>query len=133
MSTKVVSAEKQVLANNSSSSDIDEKKKVDDKNRGAPISEYTNDSNDSSNGDIEKAIPEYGSYPDHPFANEDVANYWRAVYEKSRYEGRHQFDPKLEWTAAEEKALRRKVRKFHHHGSVITPLCTLRSKTDISF
>jgi hypothetical protein len=106
MSTNITPAEKQVFQNGSSSS-IDQKKTVD--GRGVPTSEYTNDSNESSDGDIEKAIPEYGSYPDHPFANEDVANYWRAVYEKSRYEGRHQFDPKLEWTADEEKALRRKV------------------------
>lgn len=133
MSTKVVSAEKQVLANNSSSSDIDEKKRADDNTKGAPISEYTNDSNDSSNGDIEKAVPEYGSYPDHPFANEDVANYWRAVYEKSMYEGRHQFDPKLEWTAAEEKALRRKVQCSIPMATITTPLRTFDVTEEISF
>jgi len=114
MSTKLVPIEKQVLEKNSSS-DLDEKKRVDNV---VPNSEYTSDSNESSNGDIEKAIPEYGSYPDHPFANDDVANYWRAVYEKSRYEGRHQFDPKLEWTADEEKALRRKVNRDTTDGIV---------------
>jgi hypothetical protein len=78
-----------------------------------PTSEHTYDTQDSSeSGDTEKGIPEYGSYPDHVFANEDVAEYWRAVYEKSRYEGRHQFDPKLTWTAEEEKRIRRKVCKY---------------------
>ena len=77
-----------------------------------PVSDRTSSSsNDSNNGDLEKATPEYGSYSDHIFANEDVADYWRAVYEKSQYEGRHQFDPKLEWTAAEEIRIRKKVRR----------------------
>lgn len=74
-----------------------------------PISDRTSSSNDSINGDLEKQTPEYGSYPDHIFANEEVADYWRAVYEKSQYEGRHQFDPTLEWTAAEEIRIRKKV------------------------
>lgn len=72
-------------------------------------SDRTSSSNDSTHEDLEKATPEYGSYPDHIFANEEVANYWRAVYGKSRYEGRHQFDPTLEWSAAEEIRIRKKV------------------------
>jgi len=44
-----------------------------------------------------------------PFADPDVAEYWRSVYEKSQYECRAVFDPTLEWTAAEEKKLIRKL------------------------
>jgi hypothetical protein len=44
-----------------------------------------------------------------PFADPDVAEYWRTVYDKSRYECRAVFDPTLEWTALEEKKLVRKL------------------------
>ncbi|KAE9369192.1 putative pantothenate transporter [Stipitochalara longipes BDJ] len=44
-----------------------------------------------------------------PFADPDVAAYWISVYDKSQYECRHVVDPKLEWTAAEERKLVRKL------------------------
>jgi hypothetical protein len=44
-----------------------------------------------------------------PFADPDIAAYWISVYEKSQYECRHVVDPKLEWTAAEERKLVRKL------------------------
>jgi hypothetical protein len=44
-----------------------------------------------------------------PFADPDVAAYWATVYEKSSYECRHIFDPALQWTAAEEKKIVRKL------------------------
>lgn len=44
-----------------------------------------------------------------PFADPDVASHYRALYEKARYECRHAFDPSLEWTPAEEKAIVRKL------------------------
>jgi hypothetical protein len=44
-----------------------------------------------------------------PFADPHVAAYWIGVYEKSHYECRHVVDPKLEWTAAEERKLVRKL------------------------
>jgi hypothetical protein len=47
-----------------------------------------------------------------PFSDPDVAAYWISVYEKSHYECRHVVDPKLEWTAAEERKL---VRKLNWH------------------
>lgn len=109
---------------------VDEKKVLNEKQgagQEAPVSTYTSDSNESTDGELEKGIPEYGSYPDHVFANEDVANYWRAVYEKSRYEGRHQFDPKLEWSAAEEKRIRRKVRQSEVHNHFILVMCSAES------
>ncbi|TKX22531.1 MFS transporter-like protein 92 [Elsinoe australis] len=52
---------------------------------------------------------DYGSYHDHVFKDPKVADYWRNVYEKAHYEGRHRFDPNMTWSATEEKRLRRKV------------------------
>lgn len=53
--------------------------------------------------------PSYGSYEDHPFSDRVAAQYWRDVYDKAEYEGRHRFDPEYTWTAQEEKKLVRKV------------------------
>lgn len=44
-----------------------------------------------------------------PFSDPEVASYYATLYEKSQYECRHVFDPTLEWTAAEEKKLVRKL------------------------
>lgn len=44
-----------------------------------------------------------------PFADPVAAEHWRQVYEKSRYECRHVFDPNLTWTEEEEKRLVRKL------------------------
>lgn len=60
--------------------------------------------------DDEEIDGNYGSYRDHVFSDPKVAAYWRDVYETAQYEGRHRFDPSLTWSAAEEKALRRRVR-----------------------
>lgn len=43
------------------------------------------------------------------FADPEVAAHYREVYEKADYECRHVFDPSLEWSAAEEKKLVRKL------------------------
>ncbi|KAF2089557.1 putative MFS transporter [Saccharata proteae CBS 121410] len=48
-------------------------------------------------------------YNQNPFANPDVAEHWRQVYEKAQYECRHVFDPDMTWTPEEEKALIRKL------------------------
>lgn len=45
----------------------------------------------------------------HIFQDEKVAEHWRKVYDSTKYENRHRFDPAFEWTAEEEKALLRKV------------------------
>lgn len=71
-----------------------------------PVNESLNSGDDS---EAEKGVPEYGSYGDHVFANERVAEYWRQKYEAAHYEGRHRFDPAFTWTADEEKRLRRKA------------------------
>ncbi|EME79282.1 uncharacterized protein MYCFIDRAFT_79616 [Pseudocercospora fijiensis CIRAD86] len=52
---------------------------------------------------------DYGSDRNHVFADEKVADYWRDVYEKAKYEGRHRFDPDITWSADEEKRLKRKI------------------------
>ncbi len=54
-------------------------------------------------------VGDYGSDSNHVFSEPKVADYWRGVYEKAQYEGRHRFDPTLTWSADEEKKLRRKV------------------------
>lgn len=55
---------------------------------------------------------ELRGYKDHeknPFADDDVAAYWRQVYKDCQYECRHEFDPQLTWTAEEERQLVRKL------------------------
>ncbi|KAI1859272.1 uncharacterized protein JN550_012081 [Neoarthrinium moseri] len=44
-----------------------------------------------------------------PFLDPEVAAHWKAVYEASRYESRHEFDPDLTWTAEEEKRIVKKL------------------------
>lgn len=51
----------------------------------------------------------YGSADEHIFSDPSLAEYWRGVYEKARYENRHRFDPNYKWTAEEEKKLVRKI------------------------
>ncbi|KAI1822577.1 MFS general substrate transporter [Xylaria intraflava] len=44
-----------------------------------------------------------------PFADPRIAAHWTQVYENSRYECRHVFDPMLEWAPEEEKRIVRKL------------------------
>ncbi len=44
-----------------------------------------------------------------PFADPATAEHWRQVYEKSKYECRHVFDPSLTWSEEEEKKIVRKL------------------------
>lgn len=44
-----------------------------------------------------------------PFRDPVVAHHWREVYEQSKYECRHVFDPSLTWSEEEEKRLVRKL------------------------
>ncbi|USW54319.1 Putative major facilitator superfamily, MFS transporter superfamily [Septoria linicola] len=57
----------------------------------------------------ELVVGDYGSDSNHAFSDPKVADYWRGVYEKAQYEGRHRFDPTLTWSADEEKKLKRRV------------------------
>lgn len=67
----------------------------------------------SSNDNAESLVDD-GSAPlsrTHVFQDEKVAEHWRQLYDRTNYENRHRFDPNLEWTAAEEKSVLRKVDK----------------------
>ncbi|CAK7219828.1 hypothetical protein SCUCBS95973_003953 [Sporothrix curviconia] len=44
-----------------------------------------------------------------PFADPEVAEYWRGVYENATYECRHVFDPSFTWSEEEERKLVRKL------------------------
>ncbi|CAD0025108.1 unnamed protein product [Aureobasidium pullulans] len=44
-----------------------------------------------------------------PFRDPKVAEYYRNLYEEAEYESREAFDPEIEWTAAEEKGLVRRL------------------------
>jgi hypothetical protein len=44
-----------------------------------------------------------------PFLDADVATHWSTIYEKSRYECRHVFDPAFTWTDEEERKLVRRL------------------------
>ncbi|KAI2624529.1 MFS general substrate transporter [Xylaria nigripes] len=44
-----------------------------------------------------------------PFADQRLAAHWKQIYDNSRYECRHVFDPTLEWTEEEEKKIIRKL------------------------
>lgn len=80
--------------------DVIEKQAID----GSASSSFDNTSNES--GLVED---DYGSQGGHIFEDGQVTGYWRGVYEKATYEGRHRFDPSFKWTAKEEKKLLRKV------------------------
>ncbi len=64
-----------------------------------------------SQQESELSASEEGGYDDskNPFRDPVVAQHWREVYETSKYECRHVFDPTLTWTTEEEKRLVRKL------------------------
>lgn len=45
----------------------------------------------------------------HVFEDPNTAEYYRRLYFENKYEGRNHFDPELEWTESEEKAVLRKT------------------------
>lgn len=57
----------------------------------------------------ENPNPSEDSLEKNVFADPEVCAHYTALYEKSKYEGRHVFDPTLEWTDQEERALIRKI------------------------
>ncbi|OTB06846.1 hypothetical protein M426DRAFT_20594 [Hypoxylon sp. CI-4A] len=62
-----------------------------------------------SSGEKTTANDAYGSAGEHVFSDPAVADHWRGVYERARYENRHRFDPEYKWTAEEERRLVRKI------------------------
>ncbi|OTB20474.1 hypothetical protein K445DRAFT_372077 [Daldinia sp. EC12] len=92
--------------------DLREKVEVSDSDPGPEAKEITvQDTADSGRRAANTTSEEndYGSTDDHVFSDPSVAEYWRAKYEKARYENRHRFDPEYKWTAEEERRLVRKI------------------------
>ncbi|OTB12254.1 hypothetical protein K445DRAFT_199156 [Daldinia sp. EC12] len=46
---------------------------------------------------------------ENPFLDTETTEYWRQVYDNCQYECRHIFNPKLTWSAREERELIRKL------------------------
>jgi hypothetical protein len=54
-------------------------------------------------------LPGEDAIRDNPFLNPDIATHFATVYEASKYECRHVFDPHLTWTKEEERKVIWKV------------------------
>jgi hypothetical protein len=50
------------------------------------------------------------------FADPEVRDYYKKLYEDAKYESRHVFDPDATWTQEEEKKV---IRKLDWHGTVV--------------
>ena len=62
-----------------------------------------------------------GSNGQHVFSDPPTLAYWTDIYERVKYEGRHRFDPDLQWTPSEERRLLRKVLPvFSYHELLLT-------------
>lgn len=55
--------------------------------------EYPIDSDRPSSSDNPALTDGYGSSDEHIFSDPAVADHWRHVFEKARYENRHRFNP----------------------------------------
>ncbi len=71
-----------------------------------PIPPTKDEANPSSISDSDE---EGEHFRKNPFLDPDVAEHWATVYEKSRYECRHVFDPSFTWTEEEERTLVRRL------------------------
>lgn len=58
---------------------------------------------------IEALETEDGLHSKNPFADPEVAERYKIIYEKAQYECRHVFEPTLAWTTEEETAIVRKI------------------------
>lgn len=58
---------------------------------------------------IETLETEDGFPSKNPFADSEVAERYRIIYEKAQYECRHVFEPTFAWTREEERAIVRKI------------------------
>ena len=63
----------------------------------------------SSDEGIPSTGSQYGSVIPHIFTDPSRSEHWSGVYEASKYECRHRFDPTFEWSAEDEKKVLRKV------------------------
>jgi hypothetical protein len=78
-----------------------------------PINAAGEDSSGRTSLNSDEGIPstglQYGSVIPHIFTDSSRSEHWSGVYEASKYECRHRFDPTLEWSAEDEKKVLRKV------------------------
>ncbi|XP_014561513.1 hypothetical protein COCVIDRAFT_86257 [Bipolaris victoriae FI3] len=73
-----------------------------------PVPKHTDSgSSDADSRDIEEPYGDNGD--NHVFSDPVVAEHWREVYERNKYENRHRFDPNYKWTSEEEERLVRKL------------------------
>ena len=56
-----------------------------------------------------ESLPLEEKFASNPFIDPKIAEHYRRLYEASKYECRHAFDPDLEWTPQEEKRIVRKL------------------------
>jgi hypothetical protein len=56
-----------------------------------------------------ESVPLDEKFASNPFIDPKIADHYRRLYEASKYECRHAFDPDLEWEPEEEKKLVRKL------------------------
>ncbi|KAI9675569.1 MAG: hypothetical protein M1822_008922 [Bathelium mastoideum] len=75
----------------------------DDAHKQSAILKLPNVSDDSASSKEDSQLSR------NPFSDPKVAEFYRKVYENAKYECRHVFDPDLEWTAAEERKIVRKL------------------------
>mgnify|MGYP003362174085 CR=1 FL=1 len=72
------------------------------------LSELIDDDKIAYDLEISQIPSESNSIDKHIFTDPTVADYYRSLYEKSKYECRHLFDPSFSWTKGEERAVVRK-------------------------
>ncbi|KAL4950728.1 major facilitator superfamily domain-containing protein [Aspergillus filifer] len=79
---------------------------------GPPLPSYTDPrpSKDGSRSHVEALETEESfSIQTNPFADSDVAERYRELYETAQYECRHVFEPDLTWSVGEERQIVRKI------------------------
>ena len=74
-----------------------------------PATDGKNDVFFNQDGASNESFVDEDRFASNPFADPKVAEHYRKIYDQVQYECRHAFDPKLEWKAAEEKKLVRKL------------------------
>ena len=76
--------------------------KIESKNDNPKVNSLYQESELSHSSDVPKVDQQFAL---NPFTDPAVAEHYRQVYEKAKYECRHVFDPDLEWTPKEERKL----------------------------
>lgn len=69
----------------------------------------TTDIRTPSPSEVDEASDRSSIDAKNPFKDPKVAEYYRNLYEEAQYESREAFDTEIEWTAAEEKKIVRRL------------------------